>query len=1113
MQLKLILKKKKRIYKEEKMLKKTGVVLLFSTFLLLCASAQTRGLGGLKKKTVAQTMEAPRIELEQSQVCNVYSIAFSPDGAHIAAGYNNNIIRIWNIKTGSMEKILTGHTGAVWSVAYSPDGKILVSGSSDSTIICWDTGTGKIIRTLTGHTGTVSYVAYSTHGSYIASGAKDKTIKFWDATTGDFLQTLTGHTDRIAAISYSSSERFVASASWDKTARVYYSVGGRELVKLLGHTGPVYAVEFSPDEKQLATGSADKTIKLWNRETGKIINTISGYTGEVWAVAYSPDGKQIAGAASDGTLKVWDVSAGTECARFEGHDREIRSVCYSKDGNYLYSGDSGGIIKTWNAHTGELVATLLQCNDGEWVAWTPDGFLNGSDGALKELSYTVSGKKYSLEEIKQTVKRPDVVTAAMSGTKRPDDIKDSLATIVAADMIPEVNFKVLNADGSSRNDDKGRDITADIQIRDTGSGIGRVFAKMNGRLIEVSEGSASTNGDVISFSPKTPLSLRYGTNTFSVVAYNAANTNESTSAEVQLSWKGNVQKARLFILAAGVDSYPDKLIPQLKNCVADAASIIDTSVQYAGDLYSNVFVKLLTNSDVTQKNLITQIEEFGKQVKPDDVFILYLSGHGITHTDKNYYYIPYDAKYRSDEDIPKYGVSKWTIIKSLSSIMAENVTVVLDTCNSASFATERPDPKEFASMNKDALIERFGALGGYDLIAACSTYQVAVDNYNGHGVFTYCLLDAIKGHADLNKDGQVTSSELAAYITDEVPVQSFKKFGYKQEPQRSQPKFNYPMFGRLNPKEGQSLKDAAAIAKVASDLNISLEEASARLHNSAVPSSVTENSTATVNVSVEAEQRIADGLASPQGLCVTSTTENSVSLSWNSVTDATEYTVYYTSESERMHAVVNMEKADETDQTACTVTGLKENTSYFFRVAPCKNTIVSANSSLVTATTEKKREIEKKDNALFSDDTKGVDHTFGLIIFPNLLVFSLLHTPDGTYPGWELYYDSPSLLFKKKIILGTQLEVYKTAGAFAMIYGGYYWEFTKTLWLDLTAGLGISGYGPYFQQTATLAVSPSPEACLKLFTAYGLKYIPGSFWADTWSFGLSIGLPKSGFQW
>ena len=67
----------------------------------------------------------------------VYSVAFSPDGAHIVSGSGDNTVRIWDATTGAEVTRMEGHSDWVQSVAFSPDGARIVSGSEDKTVrIC-----------------------------------------------------------------------------------------------------------------------------------------------------------------------------------------------------------------------------------------------------------------------------------------------------------------------------------------------------------------------------------------------------------------------------------------------------------------------------------------------------------------------------------------------------------------------------------------------------------------------------------------------------------------------------------------------------------------------------------------------------------------------------------------------------------------------------------------------------------------------------------------------------------------------------------------------------------------------------------------------------------------
>lgn len=67
----------------------------------------------------------------------IFSLALSPDGTMVAAGYQDGTVRLWDMDTGERLIVLEGHTGRVMSLDFSPDGTLLASGGSDGTVRLW----------------------------------------------------------------------------------------------------------------------------------------------------------------------------------------------------------------------------------------------------------------------------------------------------------------------------------------------------------------------------------------------------------------------------------------------------------------------------------------------------------------------------------------------------------------------------------------------------------------------------------------------------------------------------------------------------------------------------------------------------------------------------------------------------------------------------------------------------------------------------------------------------------------------------------------------------------------------------------------------------------------
>jgi WD40 repeat protein len=104
----------------------------------------------------------------------------------IALGTWEGKIELWDIRTKSMVKAMSGHTQIVMSLALGPtlrDGsRTLVSASSDGTIKMWNPQTGSCLLTLSPEAGAATSIAASADGKSIVSTHEDGWDRIWDLT-------------------------------------------------------------------------------------------------------------------------------------------------------------------------------------------------------------------------------------------------------------------------------------------------------------------------------------------------------------------------------------------------------------------------------------------------------------------------------------------------------------------------------------------------------------------------------------------------------------------------------------------------------------------------------------------------------------------------------------------------------------------------------------------------------------------------------------------------------------------------------------------------------------------------------------------------------------------
>jgi len=263
---------------------------------------------------------------------NIVSAAISPDCQLLASGDEYGEIRLWNLNSGKLIRILEGYSvrarcvainpdgqtfvnsflhnksALFFSLAFSPDGQILASGGTDMTINLWNPHTGERLDILEDWDYAIFSIAFSPDGQTLAGGNTDGgKMRFWNLDSGELLPSLDGSLEDVSSIAFSPDGQIIAGGGrYDGKIKLWNLSTGELLRTLNEYSGWVQCLTFSPDGQLLVSGGWDETI-IWNATTGELLSTLEPHSGCVMCIAFSSDGKILVVESSDNIIKVWRV--------------------------------------------------------------------------------------------------------------------------------------------------------------------------------------------------------------------------------------------------------------------------------------------------------------------------------------------------------------------------------------------------------------------------------------------------------------------------------------------------------------------------------------------------------------------------------------------------------------------------------------------------------------------------------------------------------------------------------------------------------------------------------------------------------------------------------------
>lgn len=274
-------------------------------------------------------------------------VVFSRDGRVVAVG-SGEAVGLWGTRRWELLKVLHTALRDALCVRFSPDSKLLCWGDYYGRTRFFDLQSGKYFSLPASHNTPVSAVAFSNDGVWIVSGDELGNASVYKLATRQRTASWQAHLRPIRSVAFSPCEEILATGGWDGRIRLWSINGGRKgefsgEIRVLSN--PAYCLDFSEDGKLLVSGHSDG-VRVWDLGKGKLLKWLDGL-GVVRAVRFVPRRKLLAVASwrKGGELVLYDRQwRQVGLALSDWRVRGVFAIAPSPSGNLLALGGRSGTI-------------------------------------------------------------------------------------------------------------------------------------------------------------------------------------------------------------------------------------------------------------------------------------------------------------------------------------------------------------------------------------------------------------------------------------------------------------------------------------------------------------------------------------------------------------------------------------------------------------------------------------------------------------------------------------------------------------------------------------------------------------------------------------------------
>ncbi len=240
-----------------------------------------------------------------------------------------------------------------------------------------------------------------------------------------------------------------------------------------------------------------------------------------------------------------------------------------------------------------------------------------------------------------------------------------------------------------------------------------------------------------------------------------------------------------YAVVIGIGRYRDPKIRQLNYACADARALRDILVDPNLGAFPPENVKLLLDDGADLRSIKGAIGKWlFQQAGQQSTVVIFFAGHGGLEPDKEgrekdgmaKYLLPWDSE---PDDLFSTGLPDTEFRRLLSAVRAEAAVVFLDACYAAGVT---PRGVRNIGIVENVYARLSQGKGRIVIASAQPNEQSWEDDGFGHGIFTYHLLEALRGEGGRDDDGCVSAFEVFHHLQRRVPESARRLCNSIQQP-------------------------------------------------------------------------------------------------------------------------------------------------------------------------------------------------------------------------------------------------------------------------------------------------------------------------------------------